>query len=85
LVIYPQADEYFIENKYHRYFCVISSNSVRITNHVFDKEIVLESRYIEGLIEIFLGAVKVDRDRMKKEGFDNAIELLKKINSSLNK
>ena len=83
LVIYPQAYEYFIENLEHNYFCVISLDSIKITNHVFYKEIVLELTHLEALIAIFLEAVKSDRDRMKQEGFDNSIELLKKISNSL--
>lgn len=83
LALHPKSEEYLIENKQLNYFCVINHDSIKITNHNFYKEMTLEFKHLEALIEIFLDKVDEDRIQMKKEAFKNNIDLLNKISASL--
>ena len=84
LVMAPRSNKYLIENKQENYFCIITLDNIRITNHNFYKEITLELKHLEALIEIFKDKVEEDRSRMENEAFNNNIELLNKISESLN-
>jgi len=79
----PLRDVYYMDNKKLNYFVLVSTDSIKITNHRFYYTNQICFKFGELLLEKIKIAISKDRKKIEDEIFKNEMNLLTDIDSKL--
>lgn len=83
-LISPNSGEIFLIDKVNEYYVVIEFDKIIIANHRFSTPIKLGLTFTDGIREIVKDKIEKERQALKKTLFENRLDLLKRINNSIN-
>ena len=79
----PISGRYFLVNKRLEYWLRIGDDGITITNHKFTHSNYSPQRFQTILIEVVEHAIEVSRNEFERAVFQNEVELLENIKSSI--
>jgi hypothetical protein len=83
LKIAPLTGRYFMVNKRLSYWAKVEDFSVSITNHRFTLTNTVTSEYQKKLVSLVSEFIEADRNEFEETVFQNEVELLENIKSSI--
>jgi hypothetical protein len=79
----PISGKYYISNKRLRYWVKIGDMTITITNHKFTYIVQTPLPFNDYIINVVREYIEKDREDFEKRVFQNELELLKNIKSSI--
>jgi len=79
----PISGKYYISNKRLGYWVKVGDDTINITNHKFTYEIQSPLPFNDNIINVIREYIEKDREEFEKRVFQNELELLKNIKSSI--
>lgn len=83
ILMAPLSGRYYIVNKRLEYWVRIYDNGITITNHKFTFSNTSPQMYQDMIIELVEAAIEKSRDEFEAAVFQNEVELLENIVSSI--
>lgn len=79
----PISGKYYISNKKLGYWVKVGDSSITITNHKFTYVAQSPVNFNDHVINVVRDYIEKDREEFEKKVFQNELELLKNIKSSI--